>query len=216
MRNPTSNSTSENDATLIERTSTGDLEAFNQLVLRYQNLAYSHAYAMLGNRAQAEDATQESFVKAFEAIHTFRGASFRAWLLKIVTNSAYDILRRSHRHPVQALSPEDENGQEVESAAWLADPSSDLQEIVEGHELSTQIYKALDELPESFRSVLTLIDVNEMDYTEAAQALNIPLGTVKSRLARARLQMQEKLKNINKPKNRLLANTACLACSLVI
>ncbi|HEY9525817.1 MAG TPA: sigma-70 family RNA polymerase sigma factor [Anaerolineales bacterium] len=211
MRTSPNDSALESDANLIERAATGDLEAFNQLVLRYQNLAYSHAYGMLGNPAQAEDATQESFIKAFQAINTFRGASFRAWLLKIVTNSAYDVLRRSHRHPTQPLLPEDENGEELESAAWLVDPSADVQEVVEQHELSQQVYQALGELPEAFRSVLTLIDVNEMDYTEAAQALNIPLGTVKSRLARARLQMQQKLKTISTYQNHGLPNAACLA-----
>jgi RNA polymerase sigma-70 factor, ECF subfamily len=211
MRTSPNDSALESDANLIERAATGDLEAFNQLVLRYQNLAYSHAYGMLGNPAQAEDATQESFIKAFQAINTFRGASFRAWLLKIVTNSAYDVLRRSHRHPTQPLLPEDENGEELESAAWLVDPSADVQEVVEQHELSQQVYQALGELPEAFRSVLTLIDVNEMDYTEAAQALNIPLGTVKSRLARARLQMQQKLKTISTYQNHVLPSTACLA-----
>ena len=211
MRTSPNDSALESDASLIERAATGDLEAFNQLVLRYQNLAYSHAYGMLGNPAQAEDATQESFIKAFQAINTFRGASFRAWLLKIVTNSAYDVLRRSHRHPTQPLLPEDENGEEIESAAWLVDPSADVQEVVEQHELSQQVYQALDELPEAFRSVLTLIDVNEMDYTEAAQALNIPLGTVKSRLARARLQMQQKLKMIGTYQSHGMPNPACLA-----
>jgi RNA polymerase sigma-70 factor (ECF subfamily) len=216
MRVSTNQSYSKDDAKLIKSASAGDLEAFNQLVLRYQNLAYSHAYAMLGNPAQAEDATQESFIKAFQALNSFHGASFRAWLLKIVTNCAYDLLRRAYRHPVQSLLLEDENGQEVESSDWLADPAADIQEIVEGHELSTEIYKALDELPEPFRKVLTLIDVNEMDYTEAAQALKIPLGTVKSRLARARLQMQEKLKNPGKRNQPPRMNTACLACSLAL
>ncbi len=211
MRTSPNDSALESDANLIEKAATGDLEAFNQLVLRYQNLAYSHAYGMLGNPAQAEDATQESFIKAFQAINTFRGASFRAWLLKIVTNSAYDVLRRSHRHPTQPLLPEDENGEEIESAAWLVDPSADVQEVVEQQELSQQVYQALGELPEAFRSVLTLIDVNEMDYTEAAQALNIPLGTVKSRLARARLQMQQKLKMIGTYQNHGRSNAACLA-----
>jgi RNA polymerase sigma-70 factor, ECF subfamily len=211
MRISTNKSYKEGDANLIKSAAAGDLEAFNQLVLRYQNLAYSHAYGMLGNSAQAEDATQESFIKAFQAINTFRGVSFRAWLLKIVTNSAYDVLRRSHRHPTQPLVSEDENGEDVESAAWLADPSADVQEVVEQQEFSNQIYQALGELPEVFQSVLTLIDVNEMDYTEAAQALNIPIGTVKSRLARARLQMQQKLKTIGTYQNHCIANTACLA-----
>ena len=216
MRTSPNDSASKGDANLIESAAAGDLEAFNQLVLRYQNLAYSHAYGMLGNPAQAEDATQESFIKAFQAINTFRGPSFRAWLLKIVTNSAYDVLRRSHRHPTQPLLPEDENGDEIESAAWLVDPSADVQEVVEQHELSKQIYQALGELPEAFRSVLTLIDVNEMGYEEASEALNIPLGTVKSRLARARLQLQQKLNNFGRPTHHALSNTAGLNCSLIV
>jgi RNA polymerase sigma-70 factor (ECF subfamily) len=178
---------------LLKRAMEGDLEAFNQLVLRYQNMAYNHAYALLGNPDQAEDAVQESFIKAFQAMNGFRGVSFRGWLLKIVTNSVYDWLRRSQRHPMQSLFPEDENGEEIESPAWIVDPTASVQDKVEENELSKSIYRMLDELPEAFRSVLTLIDIDELDYAEAAQVLGIPIGTVKSRLARARLQMQKKL-----------------------
>lgn len=206
----TSTSTFE-EKDLIAQAANGDLDAFNQLVLQYQDVAYHHAYALLGDPAQAEDAAQESFLKAFQALNTFRGISFRAWLLKIVTNSAYDLMRRAQRHPTQALYPEDENGEEVESAAWLVDPSSDVQNIVEEHELSRQIYQALDELPEAFRSVLTLIDVNGMDYIEAAEVLGVPIGTVKSRLARARLQMQGKLSSSVKNKNHPVSTQAYFA-----
>ena len=211
MRNATTSSNSYHEPSLILKASNGDLDAFNQLVLQYQDLAYHHAYALLGDPAQAEDATQESFIKAFQALNTLRGVSFRGWLLKIVTNSAYDLMRRAQRHPTQALYPEDENGEEVESAAWLVDPTSDVQDIVEEHERSSQIYQALDELPEAFRSVLTLIDVNDMDYTEAAEVLGVPLGTVKSRLARARLQMRGKLSSSVKKKNHLGSTRACFA-----
>lgn len=174
--------------------SKGDLEAFNQLVLSYQDLAYTHALSILGDPASAEDATQESFIKAFENIARFRGGSFRAWLLRIVTNSAYDWLRRSRRHPMQPLFPQDETGDEMDSAPWLADPSPSVQSTVEQHELSRDISRAIDELPDPFRAVLTLIDLYELDYEEAAQALNIPVGTVKSRLARARLRLGQSLK----------------------
>src|SRR5688572_32620325 len=112
----TSTSTFE-EKDLIAQAANGDLDAFNQLVLQYQDIAYHHAYALLGDPARAEDAAQESFIKSFQALNTFRGISFRAWLLKIVTNSAYDLMRRAQRHPTQALYPEDENGEEVESAA---------------------------------------------------------------------------------------------------
>lgn len=211
MRNATTSSNSYHEPSLILKASNGELDAFNELVLQYQDLAYHHAYALLGDPTQAEDATQESFIKAFQALNTLRGVSFRGWLLKIVTNSAYDLMRRAQRHPTQALYPEDENGEEVESAAWLVDPTSDVQDIVEEHERSSQIYQALDELPEAFRSVLTLIDVNDMDYTEAAEVLGVPLGTVKSRLARARLQMRGKLSSSVKKKNHLVSTRACFA-----
>ena len=211
MRNATTSSNSYHEPSLILKASNGELDAFNELVLQYQDLAYHHAYALLGDPAQAEDATQESFIKAFQALNTLRGVSFRGWLLKIVTNSAYDLMRRAQRHPTQALYPEDENGEEVESAAWLVDPTSDVQDIVEEHERSSQIYQALDQLPEAFRSVLTLIDVNDMDYTEAAEVLGVPLGTVKSRLARARLQMRGKLSSSVKKKNHLVSTRACFA-----
>jgi RNA polymerase sigma-70 factor (ECF subfamily) len=158
-------------------------------------MAFNLAYTLLGDSDSAEDATQESFIKAFQNIGRFRGGSFRAWLLRIVANTSYDLLRRSKRHIIQPLFPENEDGEEVESPAWLVDPSPSVQAVVEQREDSTRIYRALDELPEVFRSVITLVDLYELDYGEAAKVLNVPLGTVKSRLARARLQMQQKLKD---------------------
>jgi RNA polymerase sigma-70 factor (ECF subfamily) len=179
---------------LVRLASQGDLEAFNQLVLIFQNLAYSHAHSLLGDAAAAEDVTQEGFIKAFQNLDKYRGGSFRAWLLRIVTNSAYDTARRSRRHPAQPLFPKDEDGEEIESPAWLADPTS-VQETVEQKEFSRSLYRMLDELPDAYRSVITLVDVNGLDYQEAARALDLPLGTVKSRLARARDQMRIKLQD---------------------
>jgi RNA polymerase sigma-70 factor, ECF subfamily len=181
------------EETLVQQAVNGDLEAFNQLVLAYQNLAYHHAFALLGDRDLAEDATQDSFIRAFQAMQGFRGGSLRGWLLKIVTNSAYDLLRRSYRHPSQPLFPEDENGENIESPRWLEDPQASIPRIAEQNELSKDLYKAIDSLPDVYRTVITLIDLYEFDYTEAAEALQVPIGTVKSRLARARLRMKEKL-----------------------
>lgn len=182
------------DTQLTTRAMQGDLDAFNQLVLQYQNLAYNYAYSLLGDSALAEDATQNGFINAFQGMGGFRGGSFRGWLLKIVTNSAYDLLRRARRHPTQPLFPVDKNDEESDSASWLVDPSASVESAVEQKELSKEIYRILDELPDAYRAVLTLIDVHGLDYVEAAQALQIPVGTVKSRLARARLQTQEKLR----------------------
>lgn len=182
------------ELSLIEKATRGDLDAFNQLVLEYQSLAYNHAHALLGDRAAAEDATQESFIRAFQNLSSFRGGSFRSWLLKIVTNMSYDFMRRTKRHPTEPLFPEDENGEEMESPTWLADPSPSIEATLEEKEFSNGIYRILDELPDVYRSVITLVDLYELDYSEAAAVLKVPIGTVKSRVARARLQMKEKLK----------------------
>ena len=186
----------QDEEALITAASNSDLDAFNQLVLSHQDLAYQHAYSLVGDAALAEDVTQESFIKAFQGLKTFRGGSFRGWLLRIVTNSAYDILRRSQRHPTQPLFPEDDNGEELESAPWLADPAASVQNTVEQKELSEELRTLLEQLPDAYRSVLTLVDIYQFDYVEAAETLRIPIGTVKSRLARARLRMKEKLVHI--------------------
>jgi len=181
------------DDHLVKSVRSGDLDAFNQLVLKYQDLAYNHANAMLGDGFLAEDATQEGFIKAFQNINSFRGGSFRAWLIRIVTNTVYDMLRKSKRQPTQPLFPEDENGEEIESVFWLADSNTTVQETIERKEFASEIYQLLDELPEVSRNVLTLIDIYGMDYAEVAQALDIPIGTVKSRITRARLRMMEEI-----------------------
>lgn len=186
--------TQQDENTLLALASIGHLETFNQLVLTHQDMIYNHACAILGDPASAEDVTQETIIKAFQKLSGFRGGTFRSWLLKIATNSAYDMMRRSKRRPIQPLLPDDEYGDEVESPAWLADPSASVEESAERNEEARYIYKVLDELPEVYRSVLTLIDLYEFDYMEAAQSLQVPIGTVKSRLARARLQMQAKLR----------------------
>ena len=192
---------------LIGRASGGDLEAFNQLVLMFQSMAYNHAYALLGDRATAEDATQDGFIRAFQNLGSFRGGSFRAWLLKIVTNASYDFLRRTKRHPTEPLFPEDEYGEETESATWLADPSQSIEATLEEKEFSNGIYQTLDELPDVYRSVITLVDLYELDYSEAAEILKVPIGTVKSRVARARLQMKEKLQKGSESLRSINANT---------
>jgi RNA polymerase sigma-70 factor (ECF subfamily) len=184
----------EAEEALIRKASQGSLDAFNQLVLRYQDLAYHQAYALLGDAVSAEDTTQEGLIKAFLNIRRFRGGSFRAWLLKIVTNAAYDLLRRSRNHSDLPLCPEDEYGEEFESPAWSADPSASVEAAVEQNEDARRLHRLLGELPAVYRSALVLVDLYEMDYAEAAEALQVPVGTIKSRLARARLQIGVKLR----------------------
>lgn len=172
----------------------GDLDAFNQLVLKYQDLAYRHALSMLNDGWLAEEVVQESFLKAFQHMPSYRGGSFRAWMMRIVANTAYDVLRQTSKQPSQPLFPEDDDGEEIESPRWLADPNASVEGAVEEDEKTKVIYRTINELQDIYRNVLTLVDLQDFDYEEAAQALNVPVGTVKSRLARARLQMKEKLK----------------------
>jgi RNA polymerase sigma-70 factor (ECF subfamily) len=187
------NATTYPDDTLVANAMRGDLEAFNQLVLSYQDLAYGLARSLLDDPFHAEDVTQESFIKAFQKIGQFRGGSFRSWLLKIVTHTAIDHLRRYKRQVTIPLYLEDEQGEEMESPSWLADPGPSTEAIMEQGELRGYIQRLLYELPETYRSVISLIDLYELDYKEAAEILNVPMGTIKSRLARARLQMKGKI-----------------------
>jgi RNA polymerase sigma-70 factor (ECF subfamily) len=180
---------------LIRKASSGCLEAFNQLVLRYQHLAYHHAYILLGDVDSAEDVTQDSFIKAFQNIHRFRGGSFRAWLLRILTNTAYDHLRQVRRRPVLPLFTEDEDGEESESSTWFIDASASVEATVEQNEAARRVYQWLNGLPEIYRHVLILVDLYELNYGEVAEILSVPLGTVKSRLVRARLRMRKRLQD---------------------
>lgn len=190
---PTEYSFSYSEESLVRLAILGDLDAFNQLVLAHQDLAFHHAYCLLRDPADAQDAVQESFIKAFQGLQGFRGGSFRAWLLQIITNSSYDMLRRSQRCPTQPLFPEDGDGEEMDSPSWLSDGGHSVQDAVEQDEFAIQLYRTLERLPAIYHDVLMLIDLHEFDYAEAAACLGVPLGTIKSRLVRARLRMQELL-----------------------
>lgn len=181
------------DFDLIQRALQGDLEAFNPLVLEYQTAAYNQALWILRDRAAAEDFTQEAFIQAFHSLNRFQGGSFRAWLLRIVANACLDELRRRKRRPSLSLTRTGDYGEEIESEAWLRDPGASVEEIVEQADRRASLQRAINQLPEDYRQAVLLVDVLEMDYAEAAEILGVPLGTVKSRLARARLQLRKRL-----------------------
>lgn len=176
---------------LIQEACNGNLDAYNRLVLAYQDLVYSQAYRMIGESEAAEDAAQDAFISAFRHIGDYRGGSFKAWLLRIVTNICYDELRRRKRRPTTPLEPVDEDDEEIESPRWIADPGETPEELTERAELAQALQHCLDGLPEEFRTVVVLVDLQGMGYTEASEAVGKPLGTVKSRLARARLRLRE-------------------------
>ncbi|GAB4522670.1 MAG: sigma-70 family RNA polymerase sigma factor [Anaerolineales bacterium] len=180
-----------NEDLVIARAQQGDLDAFNDLVLRYQEMAYHQAYRILGESDTAEDATQEAFIAAYRKLASFQGGSFRAWILRIVTNRCYDFLRYHKRRPITALNPENRDGEEIESPTWLADPSESPEERLLRGQLNQAIQHCLQNLPPAFRTVAILVDVQGLDYTEAAQVIGKPVGTVKSRLSRARARLRD-------------------------
>jgi RNA polymerase sigma-70 factor, ECF subfamily len=181
---------------LIQAAKEGSLDSFNCLVLHYQDMVYNQAYRLMGEEEPAADAAQDAFISAYRNLRSYRGGSFKAWLLRIVSNLCYDELRRRKRRPTTPLEPVDDTGEEVESPAWLADTEELPEDTLERHDLGAAIQRCLDNLPDDFRSAVVLVDMQGMDYAEAAQALGKPLGTVKSRLARARLRLRECLQGI--------------------
>ena len=179
----------------IKNSLKGDLDSFNQIVLEYQNLVYNQAYRIIGEPDAAEDAVQEAFISAYKKLHTYRGGSFKSWLLRIVSNACYDEFRRRKRQPVAPLYPENQNGNETESVSWLEDTEEKPEEFVLRNELSEAIQICLDRLEFEFRTIVVLVDLQGMDYASAAKVIDRPLGTVKSRLARARRNLKDCLQD---------------------
>jgi len=179
---------------LVGAAKNGDLNAFNQLVLSNQNLVYHHISSIVRDDQLADDITQITFIKAYQGLSQYRNGSFRAWLLRIATNACYDELRRQKRQQTLPLNPVNTEEDENESPEWLLDTGLSVEQRVEQGELGDWLKRHLDQIPEEFRTTLILVDVLGLDYTEASQALSIPMGTVKSRLARGRVRMHEHLK----------------------
>jgi RNA polymerase sigma-70 factor (ECF subfamily) len=173
----------------------GNLDAFNTLVLSHQDIVYNTALRILGDEDQAADASQEAFISAFRSLNSYRGGSFRAWLLRIVTNACYDEFRRKQRHPSTPLEPETEDGDEIETPRWLEEPNSSPEQQLDKAELEHAIQHCIENLPLDFRAVVVLADIQGLDYAEVAAVVKKPLGTIKSRLARARLRLRECLQS---------------------
>ena len=179
-----------NEEVLVAAARTGDLNAFNQLVLAYQQMAYNLAYRVLSNQDGAMDATQDAFLRGYRAMHRFRGGSFKAWILRIVTNCCYDQLRARQRRPT---TPLDDILEDDEHSQLLRNHTEQPEAQVERHELGTLIQAGIQTLPPDQRVVLVMSDIEGMSYREISQATMISLGTVKSRLSRARAKMRDYL-----------------------
>jgi RNA polymerase sigma factor (sigma-70 family) len=181
------------EKTLIRAAQRGDLESFNLLILRYQNLLFGIALRLLNDEDAAADAVQEALISAFRRFDTFRGDSLRSWLARVVVNACYDEMRKKRRQHSVPLEQFNSDGEEIETSSWLIDPESDPETQFESFELENAIQKSLDKLQPIYRLMLVLVDIEGLSYEEAALAAHVPVGTVKSRLARARSQMQKSL-----------------------
>lgn len=178
---------------LISAAQHGDLDAFNRLVLDYQDRVYRTACAILLDEDAAADASQDTFILVYRHLSYFHGGSFYNWLMRVTTNVCLDALRRTRRHPTYSIEALCEDDAEVEAPRWLVDDRPSPEAACLQKELHRAIYQGLAQLPAELRTVVVMIDINEMNYSETAHALGKPLGTIKSRLARARQQMRARL-----------------------
>lgn len=175
---------------LLERSLNGDLSAFNRIVVEYQALAYSVAYRLLEDADSAGDAVQDSFIKAFRALDTFRGGSFKSWLMRIVTNTCYDVLRARKRQKTDSI---EDLPVEAEYISSLTDAHETPQQYVERQELAGLITVAIRNLPEDQQISIVLCDVEGYSYEEIAEITGVAIGTVKSRISRARSKVRDYL-----------------------
>lgn len=176
---------------LIQAAQRGNLDAFNELVLRLQTQVYNVAYRIMGDEDSAADATQEAFIAAYRAIGSYRGGSFRAWLMRIVTNACYDELRRRKRRPVSSL--EALSVVDAAPGETLVNGAEDPEAYAQRQDLNRSIQTGLQTLPPEQRLALVLSDVQGYNYEEIAGITGVSLGTVKSRLSRARAKMRDYL-----------------------
>lgn len=172
----------------------GEVTAFNGLVQLYERQLFNVCYRTLGNAEDAADATQDALLNAFRGLKSFNGpaAGFRGWLLRIAVNTCYDQLRRRQRRSADSLDASDgsENDREPSPAERVPDPAPTPEQQSMSAETARHIQQAIDRLPPDQRLTVVLCDVQGLSYEEAAQVMSIELGTVKSRLSRARAQLR--------------------------
>lgn len=182
------------ESTLIQAAQHGDIESFNRLVLLYQDLAFTVAYRIMGDSDSAADAAQEAFISAFRKLHQFHGERFKSWLMRIVTNACYDELRRRQRRPATSLDAL-HSTTELPEVQLVSDQESPEQHAVR-QELSTAIQDCLNDLPPNQRMIAVLSDVEGYPYQDIVGITGLPVGTIKSRLSRARTRLRECLQGV--------------------
>lgn len=181
----------KDEAALIKKIKSGDKHAFSELVLQYEKRAFNFAYRILKDAHLAEDATQEAFLRVFSKIDTFMGnSSFSTWFYTILNNICLDYLRKKSRQP-DALSIPQTSADDEEYELQIEDKSAGPHEVLQKKDAAALLEKAIGLLSLEHRSVVILRDIEGREYEEIARILNISLGTVKSRLSRARLALRK-------------------------
>ncbi len=175
---------------LVKAAQRGELRAFNRLIQEYQGLAYNVAYRMLNDPDAAADAVQDAAIKAHRALGSFRGGSFKSWFMRIVTNNCYDWLRAQGRHGTSSL---DALAEDPDYNAALVHPGPSPESEALRGEMASYLTHCIDQLPPDQRLTLLLADVEGVAYHEIAEICDVPLGTVKSRLSRARIRVRDLL-----------------------
>lgn len=180
--------TREQEAMIVRKVLQGDVNAFEKLVTEYERAVYAIAQRMTGNAEDAADMTQETFIKAYNSLSSFRGDSkFSVWLYRIANNVCLDFLRSRSRRPTVSLSTEDDDGEETQLD--IADESQSPELLLESALTRDAVRRGLDSLPPDYRQILLLREIQGLSYEEIAAALGIESGTVKSRIFRARKRL---------------------------
>lgn len=185
----------ESDAKFVTAAQQGDLNAFNQLVARYEQRVYSLTFRMLNDAEGAADAVQDAFFQAYRALAQFRGGSFKSWLLRIASNICYDRLRTRSRRPTDSLDALMDEAEEMGGSGLglLEDTAADPENHALSRELARELRLAIQTLPPDQRLIVILCDIQGLSYDEIVQIANCSLGTVKSRLSRGRAKLREYL-----------------------
>jgi RNA polymerase sigma factor (sigma-70 family) len=178
---------------LVASAQRGDVENFNALVRLYEGRVYNLCYRMLGDPDSAADAAQDAFLSAFRNLRSFRGGSFRSWMLRIATNTCYDALRVRKRRPAISLDMDADEDDDT-SPLQIADAAESPTDFALRRELAMAIQHGLGALPDEQRVILVLSDIEGLAYEEIAQITNTNIGTVKSRLSRGRARLRDVLK----------------------
>lgn len=180
--------TREQEAAIVRKVLGGDANAFETLVLEYEKNVYNIALRMTGNSEDAADMTQEAFIKAYNSLQSFRGDSkFSVWLYRIVSNVCLDFLRSKNRRPTVSLSVEDDDGEDAQLD--VADESQSPELLLDRKLTRESVRRGLDSLPPDYRQILLLREIQGLSYDEISQALGLEVGTVKSRIFRARKRL---------------------------